>query len=144
MTETVKNKLLKLVEDAKEAYVSSLDEAGFPHTRAMFSLMHDGLFTHYLSTNVSAEHTAQFRKDSRACLYFCEPSRFLGLNLIGTVEVCTDRKHREMLWHEGDEKYYPKGIDDEDYCVLKFTALHCRYYHGEGNFDKGSFTPESF
>ena len=26
-----------------------------------------------------------------------------------------------------------KGVDDEDYCVLKFTANTVNYYHGLGN-----------
>ena len=25
--------------------------------------------------------------------------------------------------------YYPKGVDDEDYCVFKFTAESVNYYH---------------
>jgi len=37
------------------------------------------------------------------------------------------------LWREGDEIYYPKGVDDEDYCVLRFTAETVNYYHGLGN-----------
>lgn len=29
----------------------------------------------------------------------------------------------------GDEIYYPEGVDDEDYCVLRFTAEKGNYYH---------------
>jgi general stress protein 26 len=59
--------------------------------------------------------------------------------LVGNMEVCTDRKHRELLWFDGAERYYPKGIDDEDYCVLRFTAEWGNYYHGLKNY---TFTPE--
>ena len=37
--------------------------------------------------------------------------------------MCTDREHKAMLWRDGFGIYDPKGIDDEDYCVLKFAAL---------------------
>ena len=33
------------------------------------------------------------------------------------------------------EKYYPKGIDDEDYCVLEFVADSGRYYRFDGKGD---------
>lgn len=38
------------------------------------------------------------------------------------MEVLQDTQSKEMIWHDGDEMYYPKGVTDPDYCVLKFTA----------------------
>ena len=38
------------------------------------------------------------------------------------MEVLTDAKSKEMIWREGDEQYYPGGVTDPNYCVLKFTA----------------------
>ena len=35
---------------------------------------------------------------------------------------------KEMIWQAGDELFYPKGVTDPDYCVLKFTAHKGRYY----------------
>ena len=29
---------------------------------------------------------------------------------------------KQMIWLEGDTMYYPQGVTDPDYCVLKFTA----------------------
>ena len=33
-----------------------------------------------------------------------------------------------MIWQEGDTMYYPEGVTDPDYCVLKFIADSGRYY----------------
>jgi general stress protein 26 len=33
-----------------------------------------------------------------------------------------------MIWQFGDKMYYPKGVMDPDYCVLRFTAAKGRYY----------------
>lgn len=41
-----------------------------------------------------------------------------------------------MIWKEGDEMYYPQGVSDPDYCVLKFTAHEGRYY---SNFRSETF-----
>lgn len=54
--------------------------------------------------------------------------------LTGTVEVCTDQYHKELLWRDGFEIYYPQGVTDEDYCVLKFTAVCGNYYHKLENY----------
>lgn len=56
-----------------------------------------------------------------------------GALFTGTMEVCTDHDAKAFLWREGFEMYYPKGVDDEDYCVLKFTAHRVNYYHALRN-----------
>ncbi len=40
--------------------------------------------------------------------------------LIGTMEVLTDQKTKDMIWQHGDTMYYPPGVTDPDNCVLKF------------------------
>ena len=42
----------------------------------------------------------------------------------------------EMIWREGDTQYYPGGVTDPNYCVLKFTATDGRFY--------SDFYPRSF
>ena len=49
--------------------------------------------------------------------------------------VHLEREYKELLWNEGDEKYYPKGIDDEDYCILEFVAESGRFYRYDGKGD---------
>lgn len=48
--------------------------------------------------------------------------------LVGHMEVLEDPASKEMIWQEGDTMYYPKGVADPDYCVLKFVAQSGRYY----------------
>lgn len=37
-----------------------------------------------------------------------------------------------MMWKDGDEQYYPNGVDDDDYCILEFIAEIGRYYRYDG------------
>lgn len=46
----------------------------------------------------------------------------------GMMEVLEDEAIKKQLWQAGDSIYYPKGVTDPDYCVLKFTARNGRYY----------------
>jgi general stress protein 26 len=48
--------------------------------------------------------------------------------LKGRIEVLQDSQTKEMIWLDGDELYYPKGVTDPDYCVLKFIAQNGRFY----------------
>lgn len=59
--------------------------------------------------------------------------------LRGTMEILTDSTSKKMIWQEGDTMYYPEGVTDPDYCVLKFTAFSGRYYSG---FKSEDFTIE--
>ena len=62
-----------------------------------------------------------------------------GVMLKGTMDVLHDSKTKEMIWNDGDEMYYPQGVTDPDYCVLKFTAENGRHY---SNFKSENFTVE--
>jgi general stress protein 26 len=57
--------------------------------------------------------------------------------LTGTMEVLQDDASKRMIWNDGDEMYYPKGVTDPDYCVLRFTAQNGRYYY---KFKSENFT----
>jgi general stress protein 26 len=71
----------------------------------------------------------QYKNNNKACVYFYNARKFQGLMIVGMMEVLTDRASREMIWKDGDEMYYPQGINDPDYCVLKFTGHKIRTYH---------------
>jgi len=130
MNEQMKSEIRSLVEDAKNVYVSSVDEDGYPNTKAMLSLQRDGLGIHYFSTNLSSKRAAQFKRNPKACVYYCDEPSFRGLLLTGMMEVCDDTYHKELLWREGFERYYSKGVTDDDYVVYKFTAEKGRYFPG--------------
>jgi general stress protein 26 len=79
---------------------------------------------------------AQYLKNPKACVYFYDKRSFKGVMLKGTMKVLQDSQTKEMIWHAGDELYYPQGVEDPDYCVLKFTAQNGRYY---SNFKSEDF-----
>jgi general stress protein 26 len=118
-----------LLNNAKVAIVSSVDEAGFPNTKAMLPpRKRDGIKQLYFTTNTSSLRVSQFLANSKACVYFYDNQQFKGVMLKGTMEVLHDSKSKEMIWRVGDEMYYPAGVTDPDYSVLKFTAQNARFY----------------
>lgn len=125
-------------DEAGLSFVGSVDDGGFPQVKAMLAPRgRKGLRVFRFSTNASSMRVAQFRRNGAACLYFCDPRTFRGLLLTGTMEVLEDAASRRLVWREGDERYYPGGVDGPDCCALRFTACTGRYYcdfHSE-NFE---------
>jgi general stress protein 26 len=126
-------KSLNLLERSEIAMVGSIDESGYPNIKAMFKIESEGLKTIWFSTNTSSRRVSQFKKNPKASVYFYDAGRFTGLLLVGNVEVLLDLESKERLWRDGWEVYYPLGIIDPDYCVLRFTANWGNYYEGLQN-----------
>lgn len=124
---------LALVNDATLAMLGTNGDDGYPNIKAMIKMEHEGLKTIWFSTNTSSRRVAQILRDSKACVYFVDMSQWKGLMLVGTVEVLQDAESKRRLWHPGDEKYYPLGVTDLDYSVLRFTAQWGNYYHALSN-----------
>lgn len=129
-----------MLDKQKVVYISSLDQDGFPNTKAMLAPRErQGISTIYFSTNTSSLRVSQFIQNPKACIYFSDVRFFRGAMLLCTVEVLTDSATKERIWREGDTMYYPLGVTDPDYCVLKCTVLRGRYY---SNFKSEDFTVE--
>jgi len=126
-----------LIDKQKVSFIGSVDSDGFPNMKAMLPpRKREGIRIFYFTTNTSSMRVAQYRKDEKACIYFCDRRFFRGVMLKGTMEVLEDAESKKMIWRAGDTIYYPKGVTDPDYCVLKFTARTGRYY--------SSFSSEDF
>jgi len=118
-----------IIDHQNTAYISSVDENGFPNIKAMLApRKRNGLSEFWFTTNTSSMRVAQYRANPKASVYFCDQRFFRGVMFLGTMKVLEDAKTKEMIWQEGDEMYYPKGVTDPDYCVLKFTATSLRWY----------------
>lgn len=118
-----------MADKLKTAFIGSVDEQGYPNIKAMLQpRKREGIKEFYFSTNTSSMRVKQFMNDSKACVYFCDRRFFRGVMLRGTMKVLTDIESKNMIWHEGDTMYYPKGVTDPDYCVFKFTAVSGRFY----------------
>ena len=118
-----------LIDKASVSIISSVDEEGFPNSKAMLPPRKREDIKHfYFTTNTSSMRVRQYFHNPKACIYFFDKRFFRGVMLRGTMEVLHDSASKEMIWKEGDDMYYPKGVTDPDYCVLKFTAQSGRYY----------------
>lgn len=125
------SEIQRFVSCRRVAFIASVDEAGFPNLKAMLMPRRiEGLRTFYFSTNTSSMRVRQYRENPRACIYFYRklPFYYRGVMLVGTMEVLEDEATKCEMWRTGDRIYYPLGVTDPDYCILRFTAVSGRYY----------------
>jgi general stress protein 26 len=129
-----------MIDKISVSIISSVDEVGFPNTKAMLPpRKREGIKHFYFTTNTSSMRVGQYNNNDKACIYFFDKRFYRGVMLKGTMKVLEDEKSKEMIWQDGDEMYYSKGVSDPDYCVLKFTAQNGRYY---SNFKSENFEIE--
>jgi len=128
-----KEMALYLVEHAKAAFITTIDEKGYPQTRAMFNLRnketwpqliplfdnHKDDFMVIFTTNTSSTKIGDIKKNTKVSAYYSIPEEARGLMLGGSIEIVEALELKKALWHDGWEKYYPKGYDDPDHTILR-------------------------
>ena len=124
---------LALVERSTIAMLGTVDGSGYPNIKAMGIVEHEGLQTIWFSTNTSSKRVAQVLQNPQTCVYFVDAEQVKGLMLVGTAKVLQDAESRQRLWSPGCEQYYPLGVTDPDYSVLRFTTQWGNFYHALAN-----------
>jgi general stress protein 26 len=139
----VKKEAVELMGLAEVAILATIDGERFPETRAMFNLrrteqfpglayLFQGIeedFMTYFTTNTSSTKVAHIKKNPKVSVYYCMPGDYRGLMISGLMEIVTDRTEKSKLWQNGWEIYYPSGVDDPDYTVLRLNPFTVKYYH---------------
>ena len=141
--EEVKNMSLELIDTSKAAILTTIDFDGNPITRAMFNLRNreqfpefseffgglDNKFDIYISTNTSASKIKHIENNPKICVYYCDPITFKGVMFGGEVEIVDDMNIKSKIWLDWWTRYYPKGLEDPDYALLRLKPKTAEFYY---------------
>ena len=130
--EAIKQALL-LVNRSNIAMLGTDGDKGYPNIKAMIKMENEELQKIWFSTNTSSKRVTQLLQNPKACVYFVDFEHWMGVMLVGDIEVLQDMESKQRLWREGFERYYPLGVTDPDYSVLRFTSQWGNYYHALSN-----------
>ena len=126
-----------LIDKQSVSFISSVDEDGYPNTKAMLPpVKREGIKVFYWHTNSPSMRIKQYKNNPKACVYFCDKRFFRGVMLKGTMDVLDDEKIKKEIWRDEFETYYKGGADGGDFIILKFTAESGLYY---SNFNSEDF-----
>jgi general stress protein 26 len=137
-----KTKAIELMETCEAAYLTTIDEKGFPRTRAMLNLKNKKQypslaklfkennkdFTLYFTTNTSSTKVKHIEKNPKVCIYYCKQNEWHGLMLNGVIELVKDNEIKKKIWQKNWDMYYPGGVNDADYAVLRFKPAYIKGY----------------
>ena len=141
--EEVKKLGLKLMEESKAAILTTINTDGFPITRAIFNLRNKNQFpefseifknqknpfTIYISTNTSSSKVTHLSQNPRMCVYFVDAEEFKGFMLGGSAEIINDMEIKRKIWLDWWTRYYPEGLGDPDYTLLRMEPTNARFYY---------------
>jgi len=127
---TDKKQILKLMDESEAVFLATVGAKG-PIIRALVNLRRadaypgicerarrDG-FAVYLATSRKSSKVREIVADPRVSLYYCVPARYEGVTLNGTARIVDDEDLRRALWCEAWRIYWPDGLGNPDYCVLR-------------------------
>jgi len=134
--------VLGIIESLETVYLSTIDQNGYPSTRAMLNLRNKKQYPHlvpmyakesneftiYLTTNTSSAKIMEIENNSKATLYFCKPESFTGIMFQGNIQVVTSEEFKHNAWMKGWELYYPGGVESEDFAMLRFVPFSFKTY----------------
>jgi general stress protein 26 len=124
-SETIGN----LIDKQSVSFISSVDENGYPNTKAMLPpVKRDGIRTFYWHTNSPSLRVKQYRDNPKACIYFCDKRFFRGVMLKGTMEVLDNEDVKKEIWKDEFSMYYTGGMNGGDFIILRFRAESGRFY----------------
>ena len=141
--EEAKKLSLELMENSKAVYLTTIDSKGYPITRAMFNIRNkeqfpefseyfnslDNKFEIYISTNTASSKIEQIKNNSKVSIYYCDPEDFKGVMFGGDIEFITDKNIKKKIWLDWWTRYYPKGLDDPDYSLLRLKPKKAQIYY---------------
>jgi len=126
-----------LIDKQSVSFISSVDENGYPNTKAMLApVKREGIKTFYWHTNSPSARVKQYRNNAKSCVYFYDKRFFRGVMLKGDMEVVDDKAIKAEIWKDEFSIYYTGGRDGGDFILLKFTAKNGRFY---SNFKSEDF-----
>jgi len=107
--------------------LSLLDHEGYPSTSCLSISKAEGLLQIDFAAGLSSNKAKRAMECSRGsiCIFDddYENNSYYNITLVGDVEVITDPAIKKEVWYEGCEEHFTNGgLEDPDYCVLRFTT----------------------
>lgn len=130
----IEAKAAAMLDGVNVATLTSINENGYPRTCLLSKYRNDGFSDVYFITSKRSKlngKATHFENNPKASV--CYFSGGNSVTLIGNVEFITDRATQESLWNESDRQFFPKGLDDPKFRLLKFHTIEATFWI-EGRF----------
>lgn len=124
--EKIKQEAIELLNNCEVVSLASIDQHGYPRPVVVSKIKTDGIDTIWFSTGTSSEKTKNFIDNPKAGVSFFKEGD--SVTLTGAITIVNDTTEKKALWVDWLYEHFPKGVDDPEYCILKFTAEQATYW----------------
>lgn len=121
----INEKAAKILAECQIITVASIDENGFPRPVPVVKLKNEGN-TLYFSTGTSSAKTAHFKTNPKAGVSIMQGND--SITFTGTIEIVDDIEVKRSLWGDWMLPHFPRGVEDPEYCLMKFTTSSYTYW----------------
>ncbi len=121
--------VIDYISRQRTSIISSVDENGYPATRALIQPVFIDGNNIYFATYTSSRKVKHYRNNPKACVYFFSKGQsFQGVEIKGEMQVLTDQPTKSQFWKPFFTRFYKKGVTDPDYCILKFAGFEAQWF----------------
>ncbi len=109
-----------IMKAARTPVMALIDEEGFPRASTISCLKTEGISHAWFATGLRTGKARCLEGNKKAGLCFCDGSN--NVTLMGTTEILTEPDIKKGLWEDWFIEHFPGGVDDPNYCILKFST----------------------
>ena len=122
-------KIEALMIKCPEVSLTSICEDGYPRTVTISNIKFDGIGTVWFSTGTNSVKVKHFIRDKRASVCYSVDGH--NITLMGDVEVINEPEIKRELWLDWFINHFPLGVEDPNYCILKFVTKRAAVWIGD-------------
>ena len=130
----IEAKASQLLEKCIVLALASINEKGYPRICVVSKVKANDFKDIYFVTSKRSHLSGKathFENNSKASM--CYTLEGDSVTLIGNVEFIEDKVLQAQFWNESDRSFFPRGIDDPKFRLLKFHTIEATFWI-EGKF----------
>ena len=106
--------------------LSTINDEGFPRPVAIDVISHDGIREIWMTTYRTSAKAGHILLNPKAGISFVREAD--SASLIGFAEIIAEEDMLRRYWKDFFIHYYPDGVHDENYCLIRFTTLKAKLW----------------
>ncbi len=120
MNSNIIAKANQIIKNCSEGYFSVVNQQGYPNVATRSNIKPEGIYSCYFATDTSGAMGNAIKLISKTSVCFREGSN--NVTLVGDSEIIGNKETRLQLWQDWFINHFPKGPEDPEYCLVKFTT----------------------
>lgn len=120
MYTNVFKKATDLVNQCEEGYFGVIDDQGYPDVATRSNIKPNGIVSCYFSSDASGRMVRSIKNNEKTSVCFRNEGD--NVTLVGTSSIVHDKEVKKELWQDWFINHYPEGINDPEYCIVKFET----------------------